>query len=247
MANEIKWIKVSTSLFDDEKIKQIRSMPGGDTMILVWLQLLLLAGRVNHDGLLVLSNTEIPYTEEMMATQFDVELKTVLLAVDTFKRFGMVEIIDDIYHITNWAKHQATEGMEKIREQSRESSRRYREKKKGLEATAAPALPAPAPAEVIANLPLVTSGEFHPITKDDVQKYRELYPGIDVMQEIRKMIGWCDANPKNRKTKSGVKRFINSWLSRAQDRAPRQNYAQEPPVIPPPSNRGLEDWDDWKK
>ena len=243
MANEIKWIKVSVSLFDDEKIKQIRSMPGGDTMILVWLQLLLLAGRVHQDGLLVLSNTEIPYTEEMMATQFDVELNTVKLAVETFKRFGMVEIIDDIYHITNWAKHQAADGMEKIREQNRERKKAQRERSKELSPVpAAPALPAPEPPEEYARLPLVTNGEYHVITKEDVEKYQELYPGIDVPQEIRKMIGWCDANPKNRKTKTGVKRFINSWLSRAQDRAPRQNNIRDNALYPQ-ANPGIENWD----
>ena len=32
------------------------------------------------------------------------------------------------------------------------------------------------------------------------------------------MEGWLDANPGKRKTKVGVKRFVNSWLSRSQDR-----------------------------
>lgn len=62
---------------------------------------------------------------------------------------------------------------------------------------------------------------LYPIFTEDVEEWQVLYPAIDVLQELRKMKGWCDANPKNRKTKSGVKRFVNSWLSRAQDKAPK--------------------------
>ncbi len=128
MESDIRWIKISVNLFSDDKIRLIRAMEHGDKMILIWLQLLLLAGRVNQDGLLVLSNTEVPYTEEMMASQFEVDLDILHGALEVFKQFGMVEIIDDIYHIANWSKHQAVDGMEKIREQTRERVRKYRKK-----------------------------------------------------------------------------------------------------------------------
>ena len=56
------------------------------------------------------------------------------------------------------------------------------------------------------------------VTEDDVKEYQELYPAVDVKQQFRNMKGWCDANPTNRKTRSGIKRFINSWLSKEQNR-----------------------------
>ena len=59
---------------------------------------------------------------------------------------------------------------------------------------------------------------LYPIYPTDVNKYKELYPKIDVEQQLRSMVGWCDSNPQKRKTRSGVKRFINSWLSRENDR-----------------------------
>ncbi len=68
------------------------------------------------------------------------------------------------------------------------------------------------------DLPL-NDGSFYPITEGDLTKYASLYPAVDVHQEIRSMIGWLDADPKRRKTRLGVRRFINSWLSRSQDRA----------------------------
>lgn len=56
------------------------------------------------------------------------------------------------------------------------------------------------------------------ITEADVLTWKELYPAVDVMQELRKMKGWADANPSKRKTRNGIKRFINNWLSKEQDK-----------------------------
>lgn len=69
--------------------------------------------------------------------------------------------------------------------------------------------------EVIA-LPLNTGAE-HSVTEDDVDEYRELYPAVDVIQELRKMRGWLLANPTRRKTARGIRGFIVSWLSKEQD------------------------------
>lgn len=75
------------------------------------------------------------------------------------------------------------------------------------------------PSAVIITLTLNT-GDEHPITESQLKEFSELYPAVDVMQELRSMRGWCINNPKKRKTKSGISRFINSWLSREQDRGP---------------------------
>lgn len=58
----------------------------------------------------------------------------------------------------------------------------------------------------------------HPIYQEDIDGWKELYPAVDILQELRKMKGWLDANPTKRKTRRGIKRFINSWLSREQDK-----------------------------
>lgn len=73
--------------------------------------------------------------------------------------------------------------------------------------------------EIFISLPLkVGQGEFH-VDVLYLSRLKELYPAVDVEQELRNMYGWCDANPKNRKTRSGIKRFITNWLSREQNRA----------------------------
>lgn len=91
--------------------------------------------------------------------------------------------------------------------------------------------PVQTPAEpAVISLPL-NDGTFHGVTASEVRKYRELYPAVDVMQELRNMVGWLDSNPAKRKTKAGVRRFINGWLSREQDRG-RPGQPQQPQTRP---------------
>jgi len=91
--------------------------------------------------------------------------------------------------------------------------------------------PAQTPAEpAVISLPL-NDGTLHGVTASEVKKYRELYPAVDVMQELRNMVGWLDGNPSKRKTKAGVRRFINGWLSREQDRG-RPGQPQQPQTRP---------------
>jgi len=65
---------------------------------------------------------------------------------------------------------------------------------------------------------ILNTGKYHQIDDADIIKWVSLYPGIDVHQELNKMIAWCDANKSKRKTVKGVSRFIVNWLSRAQDK-----------------------------
>jgi predicted phage replisome organizer len=102
---EIKWIKLATNIFDDEKILLIEQLPEGDGIIVIWFKLLTLAGKQNNNGFFMLSD-RIPYTLEMLSAIFRRKQTLVNLALETFKQFGMVEISDNTYQITNWDKHQ---------------------------------------------------------------------------------------------------------------------------------------------
>jgi len=130
--SEIKWIKITTDIFENRKIRQIESLPDGDAIIVIWLKLLTLAGNINDQGLIYFTQ-EIPYTEEMMATQFNRPLSTVKLALKVFVEFGMIDIVDDILKISNWEKYQNVDGLERIREQTRKRVAKHREKQKTLE------------------------------------------------------------------------------------------------------------------
>ena len=77
---------------------------------------------------------------------------------------------------------------------------------------------------------LVDGSEWSP-ERADIEQWSAAYPAVNVSAELAKMGAWCDANPKNRKTPAGIKRFCNSWLARAQDRggASPQSFARPQP------------------
>jgi predicted phage replisome organizer len=128
---DVKWIKIVTDIFDDEKILLIESLPSADSIIVIWFKLLCLAGKNNNSGVFML-NDKIPYTEEMFSTIFRREISTVRLALSTFEKFGMVEIINDVITIPNWSKHQNLDQLEQRKEYMRDYMQGYREKQKQI-------------------------------------------------------------------------------------------------------------------
>lgn len=144
---EVKWIKLMTDVFDNRKIRQIEAMPEGDTIIVIWFKLLTLAAETNDSGL-VYFTADLPYTDQLLATQFNRNLQTVQLALTTFERFGMIEVADEIIKVSNWERYQNIEGLEKMREQNRLRVAKHREKKR-MEAQALLEAPSePAEAEI---------------------------------------------------------------------------------------------------
>lgn len=81
-----------------------------------------------------------------------------------------------------------------------------------------------------AEIPL-NDGSEYPLYLRDVEEYAALYPAVDIVQELRKMRGWCLANPTRKKTRRGVRAFINTWLSRAQDKGGQRNEPPENPFL----------------
>lgn len=124
---EVKWIKLATNVFNNRKIKLIESMPEGDTIIVIWFKLLMLAGEINDEGNIYFTK-ELAYTDQMLATVFDRPIATIQLALKTFEEFGMIEIIDNIIHISNWEKYQNVAGLDRIKEQTRQRVSKHRER-----------------------------------------------------------------------------------------------------------------------
>ncbi len=130
---EVKWIKITTDIFDDEKISLIDGMPERDGIIVIWFKLLCMAGKLNNGGVFML-NDKIAYTDEMLATIFRRPLNTVRLALSTFEQYGMIDIINNAYIIPNWEKHQSLGKMEAAKEKNRQRVAAHREKQKLLTA-----------------------------------------------------------------------------------------------------------------
>jgi predicted phage replisome organizer len=129
---EVKWIKLSVNMFEDEKIRLIEALPESDTILIIWVKLLAQAGKTNASGYIYL-NEHIPYTDEMLATIFNRPINIVRLALKTFEQFGMIDVSEDKFiSVINWEKHQNIDGLEKIRLDTKKRVQRHREKQKQL-------------------------------------------------------------------------------------------------------------------
>ena len=124
----VKWIKLDISLFNNRKIKIIESMGDGDSLIVIWLKLLILAGE-NNDGGAIYLTEGVPYDEDTLATLCNKDALLIARALETFERFKMIYRDDnDIIYIENWDEYQNTDGMERIREQNRLRKQKQRER-----------------------------------------------------------------------------------------------------------------------
>lgn len=266
---EVKWIKIVTDIFDDEKILLIESMPEADSVIVIWFKLLCLAGKQNNSGVFTMSNG-IPYTQDMLTTIFRRKETVVSLALATFQRFGMIEIVDQAITIPNWGKHQNLDKIEAKNEYQRNYMREYRARQKLLIArdemgksnhkTNSKANVSPLDKnrirediEEINNIKDIICSEpeksapslsgiliplndktFFNIPVDNIALWQDAYPAVAIEQELKRMISWLESNPTKKKTKRGIKRFINNWLSRTQDAGGSKTSSG--------SKNELEDW-----
>ena len=176
---EVQWIKIVTDIFDNRKIKQIEYMPEADSILVIWFKLLCLAGNINESGLLLITK-DIPYTEEMLANEFKRPINTVRLALSTFQKFGMIEIVDDVLGVSNWEKYQSADKLSQMKEKNRKRQARFKAKKK------AAALPEPEKNEsnvtgnVTGNAEVTQGNAIETETDKETDKEIELEKDIDI-------------------------------------------------------------------
>lgn len=243
------WLKLKRDFFKRHDIRIIEEMPNGKDYILFYLKMLLES--IDHGGELRFNET-IPYNEQMLSVITSTNIDLVRSAMKVFLQLKMVEVLDDeTIYMTEVKKMTGTETAwaEKKRlyrgKQDEDATRTLSsscppdvrqeieleiELDTELDTTKVKALsgkaaPAPTPVPPVFSLPL-NDGSDHPVTQQEIDKYRELYPAVDILQELRNMFGWLDGNPTRKKTKKGVKRFIASWLAREQDRGGSRKPAQ---------------------
>ena len=126
----VSWIKIQTDLFENRKIRRIMAKEDGDSIALLWVRLLTLAGEINDGGAVYFSKSE-PYTAESLAEVFGKPVELVGRALDMFVQFEMIEVDEDgVIFINGWSEYQNADKLEAIREYNREATRKAREKKK---------------------------------------------------------------------------------------------------------------------
>lgn len=128
---EIKWVKLTTDMFDNRKIKHLRRLPEGNNIVLIWVMLLTMAGRCNSGGMIFLTEN-IPYTTKMLADELGFEESTVQLALNALDQLNMIVTKNGYFSVSGWDEYQNIEGMDKIREQNRLRQKRWYEKQKAL-------------------------------------------------------------------------------------------------------------------
>ena len=128
---DVKWIKLTTDMFDNRKIKHLRRLPDGDSIVLIWVMLLTMAGRCNSNGMIFLTEN-IPYTPKMLADELDFEENTVILALQSLEQLNMIVADGNFFSIAGWEEYQNIEGMDKIREQNRLRQKKWYDKQKKL-------------------------------------------------------------------------------------------------------------------
>ena len=246
---EVKWIKIVTDVFDDEKILMIESMPEADGMIVIWFKLLCLAGKQNNSG--VFQMGQMPYTDEMFSTIFRRPLNTVRLALKTFEQFGMIEIINNTVTIPNWGKHQNIDQIEARNAYMKNYMREYREKQKLISSGNANCKPNSKAnvseadkireeeirkdkirediedAEDI-NVPSKPSKRFTPPTVDEVRAYcMERQNGIDPQRFVNhyQSNGWMVGRNKMKDWKAAVR----TWEQR--EKPPQRKQTSSNPFL----------------
>lgn len=129
---EVKWIKITTDMFDNRKIRHLRRLPEGNNIVLLWVMLLTMAGRCNASGMIFLTEN-IPYTPKMLADELDFEENTVILGLECLEQLDMICTNNGVFTIAGWDEYQNIDGMEKLKEQTRQRVAKHREKKRLLE------------------------------------------------------------------------------------------------------------------
>lgn len=128
--SDVKWIKITTDIFNNEKLILIDTLPERDAINVIWFKLLVLAGSKNDSGNIKVMD-QMPYTDEMLATVFRRPVNTVRFALKILQQFKMIEVLEDkVISVINWEKYQNIEGLDKIREDARKRQQKCRAKQK---------------------------------------------------------------------------------------------------------------------
>lgn len=251
MAKKYYWLKLKDDWFNSKVIKKLRKIAGGDTYTIIYLKMLLLS--LKNEGKLYYEGVEESFADEL-ALELDEETDNVNVTISFLQNCGLIEIVDpDEYVLTEVpaAIGSETESAERMRKCRANRNRKLLEEKtshcdgavtasdteidiekdietekekKNICTEQEGSEPEPEP---IITLPLNT-GEEYPVFQRNIGEFAELYPAVDVLQAMRGMRGWLLTNPAKRKTKRGINRFINSWLSREQDKGGNRAYYKKP-------------------
>ena len=131
---EVQWIKIYLDMFDKPKIKKVRRLPAGNDLLLIWIMLLVKAGKCNAGGMIYITES-FPYTEEDLADELGFDVNTIRLALKAFEELDMITTSPDGFiDVLGWEEHQNVDRLAEIREYNRIAQQKSRAKRKQLQA-----------------------------------------------------------------------------------------------------------------
>ena len=240
------WLKLQDGFFDSKRIKKLRKLAGGDTYTIIYLKMQLVA--MKKGGILEYTGLEKTFAEELALELDEEPgnvgvTVNYLLSCGLLEETSQSEYFVPYAVMNTGSEGTSTKRVREHRERKalqcnadvtlmkqpcnvekeKEIEKEKEEDNTLLPGAETPPDPPKPPKQKKPSSPVVISiilndKTEYGITEADVMAWKELYPAVDVMQELRKMKGWSEANPKKRKTKNGIKRFINSWLAGEQDK-----------------------------
>lgn len=217
---DVKWVKITTDMFDNRKVKFLRKLPEGNSIVLIWVMLLTMAGRCNSGGMIFLTEN-IPYTPKMLADELDFEESTVVLALQALAQMDMVVLDEGILRIAGWEEYQNVEGLDRIREQNRLRKQHQREREKLL-LTAASEKPEPAPKP---KEPKHKHGRYQNVllTDGELEKLKAEFPN-DLDERIERLSEYMESTGKKYKSHIAT---IRAWARKDEPKeVPSGRFAQ---------------------
>ena len=197
---DVKWIKLHTGMFDNSKIKYIRTLPEGNNIVLIWVMLLAKAGKCNSNGFIFLTEN-IPYSPKMLSAEFDFDISIIELALATFNKLGMIHLEEQKIMITGWNEHQNIEGLERIRQQTRKRVADYRKKQKFLSCN------------VTSNVTVTVCNATDKNREDKIRLEKEKNKEKNICQQIADMFNHlCPSFPSVKSLSKARKEMINDSL-----------------------------------
>lgn len=244
MGKRYYWLRMKEDFFSSKRIKKLRKLAGGDTYTIIYLKMQLLS--LKKEGVLEYTGLESSFAEEL-ALDLDESVDNVQVTLQYLSSCGLIETSDNVNFLLPFAVENIgceTAAAQRMRDMRKRNNvtpmlqMRYGEKEIEKEKRDREEIELELEKDIIAQSsdepsqkhkakkpeenPFITlslnTGEEYPVYPSDISQYKELYPAVDIEQQLRSMKGWCMSNPTKRKTKKGIKRFIDSWLSREQDK-----------------------------
>lgn len=199
---QVKWIKLIVTARNGKSMKQLKALPNGERMALLWYELMQLAGEVNEQGFLYYDD-DFPYTEEMLATELNYDFIFIKYALEMMTKLKMITIIDDVFCLANWNKYQNVKGLNDIRERNRLYMQEYRARKGNKNNLLEEPKKAENKPETKAKEEFKKYGEYGwvKLKQSQYDKIKKDYPNIDLDNQIKLLDEYIQSNGNKNKYK----------------------------------------------